>query len=1016
MSISRGSLCAALAAVMFLSTGAAARDDAAAKPVRPLSLRSGDVLPARAERNLAELATPEARAKRKLRAIIRVDGPLTDPQRAALEDAGLRPGEFLPPDAYIVDATRLDKAKAAALDFVRRADEFRPEWKLDPDIGLRAYSTGPREELARSGRVLVDIHLFDSEPEAPALAQVRAIGGSRVVKVARAAGTTTITASLRFADAVLLSDIPEVAFVEDAPENTPRSNSATRWIVQSNTQGVVPLYTNGLRGEGQILGILDGNPVTNQGLDINHCSFRDSVNNTPGPGHRKVLAINGGVPANTHGTHVAATAAGDAGVSDDTRGIASGAKLVFGLYPNPQNETNIADKLALHYAQGARIHTNSWGDDSTTAYTGQCRSIDAHSYQNEDSLVLFACTNSSTLKTPENAKNCLAVAASGGNGLQDTFCSGGSGPTIDGRRKPEVYAPGCLTASADDLTTCGTTQLTGTSMATPAVAGVAALVRQYFMEGMYPSGARVSTDAFTPSAALLKAMIINSAVDMTGIAGFPGNQEGWGRVLADNAVRFPGDARQLIVRDTRNAVGLTTDQEWDIGVSVAPDQPLKVTLVWTDPPAPVNSTATLINDLDLQVFGPGNVVYRGNEFAGGQSVAGSVKDRVNNVEQVLLSTPASGAYVVRVKAAAVNQGTQGFALVITGGVAQTAKPLTIDIPQAPTTLAPATPTSFTVELHPGDEGVLDGSPRLAFALGSSDFATIPLTKLSDTRYLATLPPMFCGESPRYYVQAQGLQTGRATSPAPGASTPISAVVGVFETSFADSFEIDSGWTVGATGDTATGGVWTRVDPIGTSAQPEDDATASGALCFVTGQHTPGQSTGFNDVDGGATTLLSPIINLAATPTATISYWRWFAGSSIDDTLTVSISNNAGSTWTTVEQVAGGPGGWMSKTFSPASFVTPITSQMRLRFVAADAGVGTICEAAIDDVTIGSVVCSGATVCGGDANFDRTVNFDDLTAVLSTFGTAGLIGDADRNGVSNFDDLTAVLASFGNRCP
>ena len=65
-----------------------------------------------------------------------------------------------------------------------------------------------------------------------------------------------------------------------------------------------------------------------------------------------------------------------------------------------------------------------------------------------------------------------------------------------------------------------------------------ALVRQYFTDGFYPSGMATPGSGFTPSGALIRAVMLNSAVDMTGIAGFPSNQEGWGRTLLDNALYF----------------------------------------------------------------------------------------------------------------------------------------------------------------------------------------------------------------------------------------------------------------------------------------------------------------------------------------------------------------------------------------------------------------------------------------------------------------------------------------------
>ena len=88
-------------------------------------------------------------------------------------------------------------------------------------------------------------------------------------------------------------------------------------------------------------------------------------------------------------------------------------------------------------------------------------------------------------------------------------------------------------------------------MASPAVTGAAALVRQYFVEGWYPSGSPNAGDGFSPSAALLKAVLTNSAVDMTGIAGYPSNQEGWGRILLENALETYSRLGQAVAAKER---------------------------------------------------------------------------------------------------------------------------------------------------------------------------------------------------------------------------------------------------------------------------------------------------------------------------------------------------------------------------------------------------------------------------------------------------------------------------------
>jgi len=361
---------------------------------------------------------------------------------------------------------------------------------------------------------------------------------------------------------------------------------------------------------------------------------------------------------------------GDNGVAGDLRGIAYEGRLVFDDIP-AFTDTAMYTVLLQHHNQGARVHTNSWGDDGTTAYNGLCRGIDRFMYDFEDSLVLFAVTNTSTMKNPENAKNLLACGATSDTPSQASHCTGGVGPTADGRRKPEIYAPGCNTLSASSSTTCGTASSSGTSMATPALAGCAMLVRQYFMDGFYPTGTATPGNAMTPTAAMLKAVMLNSAVDMTGVAGFPSNLEGWGRILLDNALYFPGDAQELYVEDVRNAAGLATSGVANYVINVdSSGQPLKVTIVWTEPAAAAGASAAATNNLDLTVTAPGGAtVYRGNVFTGGVSSTGGAFDTKNNVEMVLVNSPGVGEWTITITAQAVQAGApQGYSLAATGDI------------------------------------------------------------------------------------------------------------------------------------------------------------------------------------------------------------------------------------------------------------------------------------------------------------------------------------------------------------
>ncbi len=607
--------------------------------------------------------------------LIQLDRAATEEMREALASRGGELLDFLPSDGFVLRLPASRVTEVRGLAGVRFLGPLHSGLKIAPDLGTRPFADPSRRA---ADRLVVTVELFDGGSGIDAIAAGIEALGAEVLGV-EPPPARRLRARATTPQVEAIAGLADVKFIEELGELTYRNNS-TRWVIQSNQLDVTPVWDRGLHGEGQIAGVLDSR------MDMNSCFFRDDVNNTPGPTHRKVLAYrsSSGQGADSHGTHVAGTVAGDqfpVNATTSDNGVAYEAKIAFGnsndIFGSGSAPSNLYDALSDAHADGARAHTNSWGDDGTTSYTSWCVDIDRFSHDFEESLVLFAETNTSTLRTPENAKNVVAVGASRNGASADTFCSGGVGPTVDGRRKPEIFAPGCSIVSARNADTCGLRTSTGTSMACPAVAGAALLVRQYFVDGFYPTGAASAPDTLVPSGALMKAVLLNATVDMTSFGGPPPNDgEGWGRLRLDDALYFSGDTRKLaMLADLRNANGLTTGEEIPFVLTVnSAAEPLRVTLVYTEPAGSLLASDPVVNDLDLVVEAPG-ATYRGNVFdAGGLSVTGGVADAKNNVEQVVLNPPAAGTYTVRVKGAGVNQGSQGFALVATGDVEATDGP------------------------------------------------------------------------------------------------------------------------------------------------------------------------------------------------------------------------------------------------------------------------------------------------------------------------------------------------------
>jgi hypothetical protein len=949
------------------------------------------------------------------RAILRFDGAVDGALELELAASGVALGQYLGGGAYVARGTPQALRVAAGARGVRGAAWWTGEMKMDAELGARAFQSEPRRALARAGRGVFRVSLFADTTDAEAVAAraaIDAMGDVRSYPSRRVAGNPVFTVEAPVALAGRIAALASVQFIEDAPEITYR-NATARGVVQSGAAGTTPLHDMGLRGEGQILGITDS------GLDPDHCSFLTNPA-WPDPVHgdgQKLLHFNGEDRVTIHGTHVSGTAVGNAGSGGDTRGHAYESRFVFSRTPG-FTFTDLSDVFETASGQGARIHTNSWGDDSTSVYTALSRAIDAFMHEHEDDLVVFASTNQADLKSPENAKNCLSVAASNDSPSIDSACRSPGGLTLDGRLKPDIFAPGCnilSSLSVDDPENpgnCGTAIQTGTSMATPAVSGMAALFRQYFTEGYYPSGAATPGDAMTPSGALLKAMVLNSATGMEGVPDLPGAASsflGWGRILAEDPAYFAGEARRLHVDDARSSGGLTTGSviERDVQVTGS-SEPLRVTLVWTDPPPAPGAALALVNDLDLEVIGPGGTSYLGNVFMGGASAPGGAADTTNNVEQVWIPAPGVGTWTVRISGSSIPEGPQGYALVVTGEVAAPVRPLTVAAVDPPALIEPAEASaSFDVLIDEGDDALVQGSPTLWYRYsGGGPYRDRPLVDTGGSVWRAELPLASCGHTPEFYVSAEGVSTGQAFAPAGSGGAALSAMVGEtietelfrerFTTGQPQDWDLDGLWSVttacerapvcelapwayfGSAGAGCSYGVGGRVSGSLTSPSIALPALGPGERLLLR------YCSSMDNEDASRFDLGKVLVDGVEVDQAPNTDEVW-------ETREVDISTFAGTSATlefffdTIDSVANGFGGWQ-----------------------------------VDDIRVVLVGVACVEPCPGDVNGDGMVDVFDFADLADGFGidTGATREDGDLNGDGLVDvfDFGDVSASFGDSCP
>ncbi len=688
---------AAVAVVVLFPAGSSgvAGDDAV------VMLRSGPVSPPGQQRVAAVAGKPG-------RMVVRFHRPTGAASRALLAGFVDRIDAPLPGQAFLVTMPAGRAAALAGLPGVDWVTPYEAHHKLAPDIAAVDPAVDDQQP------VIVLLHLF-ADADLSSVAAEYAAAGLNVEGAGR---------GLRFHRIVLTMSPGQVEAWRDrfAARNDvfwvgrryrrTLVNDTSIWVGQSGLDdgGATTVFDHGIYGEGQVAAVLD------TGLDADACQFRDGSLGLPpavtdgsttiDPAQRKVLAVdflwtedNPAVPtdwdSNNHGTHVAGTLAGDDLANllthDPNDGMAPGAKLV--IQDGGYQVDDCADMPAIgcpassltpilqqSYDQGARFHSNSWGDNENAAtknhYTDLSEDVDEFMWLHKDFLALFAAGNNgpdaATVGSPSTAKNCISVGATlRGTSAGSIAWFSSRGPTDDGRYKPDVTFPGYGIISAGNdgninSNNCGAASMSGTSMACPGAAGLSVLARAYYADGFYPSGAAVPGDGFDATAALVKASVINSAVPLLDTGPIPSFDQGWGRILLDDVMYFTGDARKLHVDDHVDGFTGPADPAEEYAVEVLdPAVPLKVTLVWTDYPSTPAAAVHLVNDLDLVLEGPAGT-FLGNVFTGGVSATGGTADRLNNVEQVLLQAPPAGSYTVRVSAFAVPNGPQPYALVITG--------------------------------------------------------------------------------------------------------------------------------------------------------------------------------------------------------------------------------------------------------------------------------------------------------------------------------------------------------------
>ena len=460
---------------------------------------------------------------------------------------------------------------------------------------------------------------------------------------------------------ISLASDPRVTRVETAPILSIQNSNAS---MISGVELARTMSVANLTGLGEVIGISD------TGLDADHGDFDGRLRS---PVFNLFGWDNSGADTNSgHGTHVTSTLLGDGSGDQNSTGIVP--EATFHFYQLEVDTSGILARWGSLYEMfehsllnDAYIHTNSWGSESLVGdYTSDSRSIDWFANDYPEFLVIFSAGDMgvSGVTSPSTAKNALSVGASttgafGSEPIGQIFDESSSGPTSDGRIKPDLVAPGVMICSAraqeaelatggncsnslhpDGLTPMYMT-MNGSSMATPVVAGASAMAREFL---------RGEVGISNPGSDLIRALLVNGAEDI-GELNVPNPREGWGQLNISNSLFPKSNGVNLSVFYDQDRQ-LMPGHSFIYTFEVSGGSGMDVTLAWNDVEGSASAdqnASRLVNNLDLVVTSPTGEVYNGNDFANGVSQAsGSNNDQLNNLERVRLSSAQSGSWSIQV--------------------------------------------------------------------------------------------------------------------------------------------------------------------------------------------------------------------------------------------------------------------------------------------------------------------------------------------------------------------------------
>ena len=314
--------------------------------------------------------------------------------------------------------------------------------------------------------------------------------------------------------------------------------------------------------------------------------------------------------------------------------------------------------------------------------------------------------------------------------------------------------------------------------------------------------------------------------------------------------------------------------------------------------------------------------------------------------------------------------------------------------------------------------------ELYYNLGNG-FINEDMSQEIGDNYQTTIDNLNDGMIIEYYIQAVNSEGEVQTYPPDAPNNTIVFILGTLPELYSNNFESNAdGWVVGGVDDTATAGIWELAEPVATyndddnQIQPGEDYDDEGTFCFITGNGSDSTNGGFDDVDGGKTTLYSPEFNLDGIDEAIVTYWRWYTNNVGDngnnDKWIVSVTDD-GDTWIDLENTTSSNTSWIKQRFILSDYID-LESTIQFKFVAEDifyngddGSGGSLVEAAIDNFLI---EYTGDATTSGDVNNDGSINVLDVIQVVNMIlGNSEpdlLSADLNSDGAINILDIVMII--------